>query len=270
MGQSKSNDIKIIQDFLRSLKEKDLYEPLHSLFLAQGYSAWIVHGSHEQGKDLVAIKPNDHALLISVKRGDIDQHKWKSDVSPSLEEMMKRPIRHTGVEESIKRKPLLVLNGVLIPPVDQKVVDFNEYYKKHDEPLLEVWDINKLSQELYEHLLLVDFFKGDFLEELQRLILSVGTEDIDTKIYRDFIRKYVSLEKDKFNAFRLALLCILRRAEAKGNPYAFFKFAEYTLVKSEMFTKFILTHWKSGLSLSIRFFQRNQDCLTLTRMVLWK
>ena len=44
------NEEKIIQQFLSELLEKDLYEPIHDIFVAKGYEARIIHGYSELGK----------------------------------------------------------------------------------------------------------------------------------------------------------------------------------------------------------------------------
>lgn len=228
---SSDKEIRIIHEFLSALDERDLYEPLKHLFLAQGYQVWIVHGVHEHGKDLVGTKPAEHNLLVNVKKGDIDQHRWKTDVSPSLEEMMKRPINHTGVEESLPRRPVFAFNGILLPAVDQKVNEFNEYYRKKGDPELEIWDINRLALEFHEHLLSINLVGDSYLEDIQRLVFSISDKSLSRDYSNWFVDKHLHVKGSGFLAFRLAVLYVLRRAEAKNNPYAFFHFAEYALVK---------------------------------------
>lgn len=231
MMASSEDDIRIIQEFLYALDEQDLYEPIRHLFLAKGYQAWVVHGAHEHGKDLVATKPENHNLLVNVKRGNIDQHKWKTDVFPSLDEVMKRPINHTGVDESLPRKPVLAFNGVLLPAVDQKVNEFNEYYRKRGDPELEIWDVNLLATEFHNHLLSINLVGPSYLEDIQRLIFSISEQSLNRDFGRWFVDKHLQIQNPKFLAFKLATLYVLRRAQNKNNMYAFLYFMEYALVK---------------------------------------
>lgn len=224
-------NIRIIREFLSELQEEDLYEPLRDLFMTKGYQVWITHGSHEHGKDLVATKNGHHNLKINVKKGDIDAEKWRTDVFTSLSETMVLPINHTEVDEKLPWKPILIFNGIMTAAVDQKLKGFNEDYRKNNKPEVEVWDINKLSTEFNSNLLSSDLLARSYLEDIQRLILSISEDHIDLPMAQKFVDDHLSLQKEKFLAFRLAILYVLRRSENKRNIYAFFNVAEYALIR---------------------------------------
>ena len=221
--------IHIIRDFLSTLNEVDLYPPLRDLFISKGYRTWITHGTHELGKDLIATN-GIHNLLISVKKGDIDQVKWKSDVASSLEILMKTPIIQSGVDKNLPKIPILIFNGLMTTLVDQQIDYFNNFYHIKGEPKLEVWDINRLTTEFNKHLFSSYLVPPIYQEDINKVILSLTSDSIDVKLSKQFIDKYLEINNN-FSHFKLAFLYLLRRAESKKNFYAFFQFAEYSIVK---------------------------------------
>lgn len=232
MNYNSPNNLKIIREFVLSLKEQDLYNPLRLVLEAQDYDVWITHGSHEHGKDIIASMKKEHNLLVNVKRGNINQKRWNTEVHASLDDTRKRSVQHTNLDPSLPRRIVLALNGTLIDSIAQKIVEHNEFDKKVGQPEVEVWDINILVEKFSTYLLSVDLIGGDFLEDLQRLILSITVTDINSNYVEDFINKHLSLNVKKFLAFQLAMLYVLRRSENQNNIYAFFKFAEIALVKA--------------------------------------
>jgi hypothetical protein len=227
-----NQNIEIIREFLSELKEEDLYEPLRDLFIAKGYEVWITHGEHEHGKDLVATLVNSHNLKINVKKGDIDSEKWRTDVFASLSETMVRKINHTGVDESLPWKPILIFNGNMTTSLYQNLDEFNKFYQKNKCPQVEVWDINRLAIEFNEYLMASNLLANTYLEILHRLILSVNEESIDHTLAALFVNEHFSYQQKKFSSFKLAFIYLLRRSESKSNFYAFFYLAEYALVKA--------------------------------------
>ena len=71
-----NNHISTIKKILLTFNEEHLYAPLQELFTLKGHQTRIIHGAHERGKDLIATKPGDYNLLISVKKGDINKDRW--------------------------------------------------------------------------------------------------------------------------------------------------------------------------------------------------
>ena len=224
-----SPNITVIRDFLQTLREEDLYEPLRDLFILKGYKTWITHGSHELGKDLIATN-GEYNILINVKKGRIDQARWSSDVQPSLTELMQTPIIHTEVNKALPKKPLLVFNDVMTTPVDQKMDHFNQFYRDKGEPEVEIWDINRLTMELNEYLFGANLLNQSYLEDISRLILSINEHFTDKTIVMQFIEKHLNINKN-FSHFKLAFIYVQRRSELKNNLHAFFDFAEYALVR---------------------------------------
>lgn len=223
-----NTNFTVIRDFLRTLKEEDLYGPLRDLFILKGYNTWITHGTHELGKDLIATN-GEHNLLISVKKGRIDQARWTSDVQPSLTELMQTPIIHTEVNKTLPKRPLLVFNDVMTTSVDQKMDHFNQFYCSKSEPEVKVWDINKLTMEFSKYFFGSNLLHQSYLEDISRLILSINEYSIDNIVGRQFVEKHLDIHRN-FSHFKLALIYVLRRSELKNNLYAFFDFCEYVLV----------------------------------------
>ena len=209
---SDSPNISIIRDFLQTLKEEDLYEPLRNIFILKGYKTWITHGPHELGKDLIATN-GEYNILINVKKGRIDQARWSGDVQPSLTELMQTPIIHIEFDKALPRKPLLVFNDVMTTPVDQKMDHFNNFYRDKGEPEVEIWDINRLTMEFNEYLFGANLLNQSYLEDISRLILSINEHFIDKTIGMQFVKKHLNINKN-FSHFKLAFIYVLRRNQS--------------------------------------------------------
>lgn len=229
---SNINERKIIQMMLSELAEKDLFDPIHDIFLSKGYQAWVTHDSTELGKDLVATQPGAHNYIISVKKGKIDKHRWDSEVEPHLKQLMQTRIGLNGVDESLPRKPLLIVNGNLTIPVSRMLQEFNRYYAKHDENPVEVWELEKLTSELHAHILglaLINKKHSEkYFEDIQRLILSIRGEEFNRNELDEFVKEYSKF--NNFSIFKISFVYVLRRCESVMNFYAFFHFAEYSLL----------------------------------------
>ncbi len=112
-GDNKTNSRKIIQRLLLELAERDLFDPIHDIFLIKGYQVWITHDSTELGKDLVATKRGKHNFIMRVKKGKIDKRRWDTEVEPQLKQLMQTSVSISGVDESLPRLPLLIVIGNL-------------------------------------------------------------------------------------------------------------------------------------------------------------
>jgi hypothetical protein len=223
------NEEKIIQQFLSELLEKDLYEPIHDIFVAKGYEARIIHGYSELGKDLVATKRGSHNVVISVKRGDIDKSKWESEVESQLIQLIETPININDVDEALPKKPLLIISGKLTPMVSEMLAHRRNYYVQRGENPIEVWDLERLTREVHNQLLNVTLVGKDYFEDIQRLVLSITDKSFNKTQFFNFINKHLNFEK--YSVFKLSLSYVLRRCEHMKNPYAFFFFAEYALME---------------------------------------
>ena len=104
-----------------------------------------------------------------------------------------------------------------------------KYYMERGENPIEVWDFERLSKEIHYHLLEVTLVDNDYFEDIQRLVLSITGKSFDKIEFFNFISRYMKFEK--FPIFELSFSYILRRCEHMENAYAFFFFAEYTLME---------------------------------------
>ena len=225
----RANDEKIIRQFLLEILEKDLYEPIRDIFSAMGYESRITHGHSELGKDLVATKKGLHNVVITVKKGDIEKKRWDSEIHPQLMQMMESPLNISGVEESLPRKPLLIVSGKPKLLVSQLLAHHRNYMEKHGENPIEVWDIETLTKKIHKHLLNVSLVGNDYFEDIQRLVLSISEKSFNKAEFLNFIEKHMLIEK--FSVFKLSFCYVLRRSEHVNNPYAFFTFAEFALMQ---------------------------------------
>jgi hypothetical protein len=220
---------------LENLDEKYLYVPLSNIFTSIGHETRIVHGSHEKGKDLIATKPNKYNLLVSVKKGDIDKKRWDNEILSSVEQMKKRPIDYAGVDEELKKRMLLVLTGHLTPAVAALVEEINLWSKEHDEPVLEIWDLEKITNEFHDNLLNINLIgNDDYYNLIQSIILQISPASIPKKLMIDFIDKIYAVPfnfSSRYNVIKIIMIFILKKSKIVDNIYAFFFFAEYYIIK---------------------------------------
>jgi hypothetical protein len=231
-SESNYNNVNnILKEFLMSLKEEDLYEPIQDLLIIQGYKVRKVHGTHERGKDFIATEQNNkYNLLISVKAGDISKSRWTSEVSSSIDQMIKRPINYIGIDETIPRKIMLITNGYLTPEVAGLIDDLNIFNKKYNFPELVVLDLATITHEFSINLNYIQLIGKKYNPSLQRILHLITENSFDKESINMFINTYLSLEQNEFLSFKLMALYILRKSQQK-NIYAFFYFAEFLLVK---------------------------------------
>lgn len=220
---------RTLRNYLKSLEEKELYEPLKNIFIGKGYRTIITHGSHEKGKDLIGTNDREN-ILINVKKGSIDSQKWKTDVHPSLEIMMKTPLKYVEFSQSLPQRFLLIFNGDLQPKVAEDLKNINDFNIAQKIPIVEYWDINKLIEELDRHLLKSHLISGrNYDEELEAIILSISKNNFSIDKIRSFIDR--NYDPNQNELFQLITIFILKRSENVDNIYAYFYFMEYLLVK---------------------------------------
>ena len=153
-------------------------------------------------------------------------------------QMITRPIDYAGVNENLKKRILLVFTGYLTPALAELIEETNAWSKKHDEPIVEVWDIEILATEFYEHLLKIDLVGSvvgaDYYNDVNKMALQISSSSYPTGQIVEFVDKYYSIEFNRIsrsNMIKMVLIYVLKKAQTEDNIYAFFYFAEYLMIK---------------------------------------
>jgi len=107
----------VLEDYLSSIKERDLDFPLSSLLQAMGfYDIHFTHGGVEFGKDFIAKRMDDgveYQYAIQSKKGDISQALWRNEVRGQFEEAIVSDLSHPQFSVDLPRKAILVTTGRL-------------------------------------------------------------------------------------------------------------------------------------------------------------
>jgi hypothetical protein len=107
----------VLEDYLNSIKERDLDFPLSSLLQGMGfYDIHFTHGGVEFGKDFIAKRVDDgveYQYAIQSKKGDINQALWRNEVRGQLEEAVVSDLSHPQFSTDLPRKAILVTTGRL-------------------------------------------------------------------------------------------------------------------------------------------------------------
>ena len=107
----------VLEDYLSSIKERDLDFPLSSLLQAMRfYDIHFTHGGVEFGKDFIAKRVDDgveYQYAIQSKKGDINQALWRNEVRGQLEEAVVSDLSHPQFSTDLPRKAILVTTGRL-------------------------------------------------------------------------------------------------------------------------------------------------------------
>ena len=206
-----------------------LYQPLEYLLTEEGFNVKRTHGIKEKGKDLIAVKEGQYNLLVSVKRGRINQKRWDTEVLSSIDQMMTRSITYAGVKEELEKRILLVLNDYLEPGVAELIKEKSDFHSKIFGSEIEVWDLSKLAEKFNDKLRYFFLFESSTKGEFLRLVSSISNESYDKKQMMNFIDKYFNLDSKTFFSFRLIMSYLARYSNSVSNPYASMFFSECVL-----------------------------------------
>lgn len=146
----------VLEDYLNNIsKERDLDYPLISLLRAMGfYDIHFTHGSSEIGKDFIAkrvIDDVEYQYAIQSKKGDINQHKFNSEVSQQIFVASISELSHPQFDKNLPRRVVLVTTGRLVGNAALLFQNFNDVlettYKKEKA---EFWGKEQLIQYFEE------------------------------------------------------------------------------------------------------------------------
>jgi hypothetical protein len=188
----------LLKEFLMSLNEAEFGIHFQALLRAMNYSSIDTitrHGPGEHGKDVVAtarIEGTEYVFMFQLKVGEINVHRFRTEVRPQLESMLTVPVEHPSVKSDLPKKPVLVITGDLIGDAPKELFEFNKKYQKLGEPSIEVWNINYLIRIFSENMTSLAIFPEEIKQDISRVWLSINAKGYDRELLRDLLNRCLS------------------------------------------------------------------------------
>ncbi len=142
----------VIENYLISSKEIQLFAPFNLLLVRQGYyDIHLIHGPLEFGKDFIAKRKSgkkEIQYIFQLKAGSIDLSRFNSEVKPQLLEALTNNLAHPNFNKKRTIQVVFVLFGNIKNQASISFQQFNEYVKNTlKSSAIIIWDINKLTQD---------------------------------------------------------------------------------------------------------------------------
>ena len=90
----------------------------------------------EMGKDIITIAPDGTPCAFQLKAGNISLAKWRTEVSPQIEDLVVGQINHPSVDNSVPHRSYLVTNGNIAEEVSRAIDDRNRTWESQGQPYL--------------------------------------------------------------------------------------------------------------------------------------
>jgi len=138
---------RVVENWLTSADERTLEVPFCQLLVAEGFRVVHLsrHGEWEQGKDILAIAPDDTPCAFQLKATGhkVTLAEWAS-IFPQIVRLVEVEITHPSIPPGGAHRAILVINGELDEAVRQEISDRNRDWVKRGRPALETWVRNDL------------------------------------------------------------------------------------------------------------------------------
>ena len=171
------------------------YQPLFCVLLAtQGYSVKysIKNTNFEQGKDVVAVGPDDISYGFQLKGGDINLKRWRKEVKPEIEALIEIPIEHPDIDSSKPHVSYLVTNGEINDATRNDILGLNKVRWKNTP--LKIWtrgDLLEGFQQIAEGILPRDAYT---YKRIVDLIFEDGTGFADVSKIQPFLSEVLNTD----------------------------------------------------------------------------
>ena len=129
---------RIIENWLDKASERSFQLPYCYMLSADGHT--IIHLTRhcgmEMGKDIITINPDGTPCAFQLKAGNISLAKWRTEVSPQIEDLVVGKINHPSVDNSVHHRSYLVTNGNIAEEVSRAIDDRNRTWESQSQPYL--------------------------------------------------------------------------------------------------------------------------------------
>lgn len=129
---------RIIENWLDKASERSFQLPYCYLLSAEGHTIihLMRHCGMEMGKDIITIAPDGTPCAFQLKAGNISLAKWRTEVSPQIEDLVVGQINHPSVDNSVHHRSYLVTNGNIAEEVSRAIDDRNRTWESQGQPYL--------------------------------------------------------------------------------------------------------------------------------------
>lgn len=118
---------RLIENWLTKTDERGFQTTFYQLLIAQGYKIIHLskHTAFEQGKDIIAIKPDGTPCSYQLKVGDISLNDWRLTIRPEVDDLLDTQIKHPSITPHHEHESWLVTTGDLSDTVRIDIDDRN-------------------------------------------------------------------------------------------------------------------------------------------------
>lgn len=129
---------RIIENWLDKATERSFELPFCYMLSAEAHTIIHLtrHCAMEMGKDIITIAPDGTPCAFQLKAGNISFDKWKTKVSPQIEDLVVGQINHPSVDNSVHHRSYLVTNGNIAEEVSRAIDDRNRTWESQSQPYL--------------------------------------------------------------------------------------------------------------------------------------
>ena len=110
---------RVIENWLDKATERSFQQPYCYMLSAEGHT--IIHLTrtlcYGMGKDIITIAPDGTPCAFQLKAGNISLAKWRTEVSPQIDDLVVGQINHPSVDNSKHHRSYLVTNGNIVEEV---------------------------------------------------------------------------------------------------------------------------------------------------------
>ena len=127
---------KIIENWLDNTSERSFQHPYCFILSNEGHT--IIHSTRhsamEMGKDIITFAPDGVPCAFQLKSGNISLAKWRSEVSPQIDDLVCGQINHSSVNSPKHHRAYLVTNGRIEEEVSRAIDDRNRGWESQGLP----------------------------------------------------------------------------------------------------------------------------------------
>lgn len=229
MRPKESNGVlsRLIENWLINTTERGFEIPLATILRLDGYSIIHIdsHSSYEQGKDIIAISPDNLPCGFQIKQGNVTGSRWDREIFPELNQLVEAASWHSKVKGKLL-KPFLVITGFMNEPAALRFKQYNEGLACRGFQAVELIDQHQLCEKFAKAF-------GSFLpleltnfQRLLKFYLTEASSNLDKQEFFDLISDFPDARSDKGAAKKLInalpILCAyaISPANKVGNHYA--------------------------------------------------
>ena len=243
---------RIVENWLIKANEKSFQIPFCQMLTGEGYKVVHLsrHGSFEEGKDILAIAPDDTPCAFQLKGsegGKITQKEWAKYID-QINRLVEIPIKHPSIDETKNRRVYFVTNGEVDEEVRVEIAGRNSDWQRRLHPELNL------------------IVKGEMLTRFMRIHTDLWPEQLTSE--KDLLELFLAngngyLNKAKLAHFLENLLLNQKtttRAEGPRNSASAAIFTSYALSPFTQTENFIaiIEGWAIFLSCLIAYSEKYQ------------